>query len=372
MRGHAGITPIGVGLVAVAALVAVRPAEARTLRVLSYNIHHSEGRDQVYDLARIASVITAAHPDLVALQELDQGNTRSGVDVFQLDRLAKLTGMQGYFGKTIDYQGGAYGNGVLVRAGLHVVQVVHRAMPSPPGGEARGLIQVDISTNGADATPEFQFFATHFTASGDQTSRLAQAAFINALVASSTVPAIVAGDFNAHPDSPVMQRRSEQWIDATAAAPANGRGSQIDYMLYRQAQSWRLPTPGNFIVDKTTQIASDHFPYLAVVELLPEPSALAMVGACAGFIVMFRPSMPHHAASTVCDALRTPPGADGDPGALAAAGAGASSAPRLAEPGRPPYQSACAASRRLDSFAAYEGGAGCASGNSDRLSLLHW
>src|SRR5688572_27405034 len=90
------------------------PASARTLRVLTYNIHHSEGRDAQFDLDRIAGVIRAANPDIVALQELDQGNSRSGFDVFQLNRLAELTSLDGYFGKTINYMGGEYGNGVLI------------------------------------------------------------------------------------------------------------------------------------------------------------------------------------------------------------------------------------------------------------------
>ena len=43
-----------------------------TLRVLTYNIHHGEGTDGKLDLDRIARVIKAAEPDIVALQEVDQ------------------------------------------------------------------------------------------------------------------------------------------------------------------------------------------------------------------------------------------------------------------------------------------------------------
>jgi len=45
-----------------------------TLRVLTYNIHHGEGTDGVFDLPRIADVIRSVEPDLVALQEVDQGH----------------------------------------------------------------------------------------------------------------------------------------------------------------------------------------------------------------------------------------------------------------------------------------------------------
>lgn len=288
-------------------LFACRTADARTLRVLTYNIHHSEGRDGAFDLARLANVINAANPDLVALQELDQGNERSGMGVFQLDQLAQLTGMQGFFGKTIDYRGGAYGNGVLVRSDLHVTGVVTRPMPSPADGEGRGLMEVGVSFDGGQA-PDFKFYATHLSAGDtEESSRMAQAALINSLVETSDAPALVGGDFNARPLSPVMQRIGQQWKDSTAQAA----GSQIDYVWYRGVGSWNVVEAGIFLVNPTTRIASDHFPYLTVVEFVPEPSAMAMVGSCAGLIVVLR---SHATCGAPCgngQSSRTPPGAKG-------------------------------------------------------------
>jgi endonuclease/exonuclease/phosphatase family metal-dependent hydrolase len=259
-------------------------ARARTLRVLTYNIHHSEGNDAVYNLPRIANVIAATNPDLVALQELDQGNTRSGVNVFQLDQLAQLTGMQGFFGKTIDYRGGAYGNGVLVRNDLHVTGVANHALPSPAGGEARRVMQLGVSLDGANAAPEFEFFATHFTnGSTAGAIRLSQATFVNSLITSSAVPALVGGDFNSNPGTPPWQRLREQWEDPTTAAPAYPRAAQIDNVFYRSSGQWNVIEAGNFIVNPTTQVASDHYPYLVSVELVPEPAgAVVMIGLLAG------------------------------------------------------------------------------------------
>ena len=48
------------------------------LRVLTYNIHHGEGTDGRFDLPRLAGVMKSVQPDLVALQEVDEGTTRSG------------------------------------------------------------------------------------------------------------------------------------------------------------------------------------------------------------------------------------------------------------------------------------------------------
>src|SRR5687768_15481548 len=79
-----------------------RPPPLR-LRVLTYNIHHGEGVDGRLDLERIARVITAEEPDLVALQEVDVKTRRTG-GVDQAAELARLTGMHFAFGKAIDYE----------------------------------------------------------------------------------------------------------------------------------------------------------------------------------------------------------------------------------------------------------------------------
>lgn len=263
--------PVRPLLVALAVLTLALPADAKTLRVLSYNIHHSEGRDGVFDLNRIASVINATNPDVVALQELDQGNRRSGANVFQLDKLAELTGMQGYFGKTIDYQGGAYGNGILVAPSLTIVNTINRPLPSPGGGEARTVIEMGLSFDADPRTAEFTFYATHLDASV-QTNRNAQAAFINNLVAESSAPALLAGDMNSRPSTDSYAALATQWTDATnVASPGIPRSTQIDYIFHRTNQ-WRVEQAARFIVNPTTDVASDHYPLLAVINL-PNPNA---------------------------------------------------------------------------------------------------
>lgn len=78
------------------------------LRVLTYNIHHGRGTDDLVDIPRIAAVIKALQPDLVALQEVDQRTRRTG-GVDQTARLAELTQLHGQFMRQIDFEGGRYG-----------------------------------------------------------------------------------------------------------------------------------------------------------------------------------------------------------------------------------------------------------------------
>ena len=54
----------------------------KEIRVVTYNIHHGEGTDGKFDLERIAHAINAEKPDLVGLNEVDQGSHRTnGVDI---------------------------------------------------------------------------------------------------------------------------------------------------------------------------------------------------------------------------------------------------------------------------------------------------
>lgn len=258
-------------VLALVVFAAAQPALAKTLRVLSYNIHHSEGRDGVYDLDRIANIILAAKPDIVALQELDQGNTRSGANVFQLQELAERTDMQGYFGKTINYMGGAYGNGVLVAPWLTIVGTTNHALPNPGNNEARAIIQMGLSFDADPRTVEFNFFATHLDSSS-QANRNAQAPFVNNLVANSTTPAILAGDMNSRPTTDSYAFLASQWNDATNMAnPGISRSTQIDY-IFTRSDKWVVKQRAQFIVNSTTAVASDHYPLLSVIDL-PYPNA---------------------------------------------------------------------------------------------------
>jgi endonuclease/exonuclease/phosphatase family metal-dependent hydrolase len=257
-------------VIALALVSSAAPAFGRTLRVLSYNIHHSEGRDGVFDLNRIAGVINAANADVIALQELDQGNNRSGLDEFQLNELAQLTGRQGFFGKTINYMGGEYGNGVLIHPDLLVTRTINHPLPNPANREGRAVLEVRVSVDG-DTNVDFNVCATHLDANSDDTNKFAQAAFINDLVDNSTTPALLAGDMNARASSRTFDRLTEQWTDATNIAnpgnPVVTRTNQIDYIMYRRPQQWTVVERGRFIINTTTAVASDHYPILSVLEL---------------------------------------------------------------------------------------------------------
>ena len=128
-----------------------------TIRVLTYNIHHGEGRDGELDLPRLGRVISSVQPDLVALQEVDVGTARTDM-VDQVAELARLTGMYAQFGKAMDYMGGGYGVAVLSRWSFLTTE--NQPLPSSPDREPRiGLtVRVRVGEHG----PVIGFTSTHF------------------------------------------------------------------------------------------------------------------------------------------------------------------------------------------------------------------
>jgi endonuclease/exonuclease/phosphatase family metal-dependent hydrolase len=250
----------------IASALAPAAVDARPLRILTYNIHHATGRDGQYDLQRIADVINAANPDLVALQEVEQGTTRRPPRHMQLDELATRTGMQGVFGKTLNRLGGEYGNGVLISNDIQIIRTQNHTMPNPADGELRKVMELHLQFDDDGDSRRVNFFATHMDHTSG-TNRQAQVDFINDLVDDSQVPGILGGDFNFEDDGPAYAKLMQEWVDPSAASP--GRPKQIDYVVNRGADQWRTVTPGRFIVNSTTEDASDHYPLLAVLELVP-------------------------------------------------------------------------------------------------------
>jgi endonuclease/exonuclease/phosphatase family metal-dependent hydrolase len=220
--------------------------------VLSYNIHHGEGVDGKIDLERIAAVIRSAKPDVAALQEVDRKTGRSG-GVDQAGELARLTGLKMIFGRTIDYDGGLYGNAVLTR-----LAVKRSENHSLPGSEPRALIEADLG--------EFTFFATHLDATRDEARRVEGAAQINRRVAGGKSPALLAGDLNAVPGSAPMKTLAALWSiagEGSPTIPSRKPVRQLDYILFRPADRWKVIQVR--VLDEP--VASDHRPILAVLEL---------------------------------------------------------------------------------------------------------
>jgi len=245
--------------------IAVDAAEPIRLRVLCYNIHHAEGVDRKLDVARIAGVIRAVEPELVALQEVDQKVKRTQA-VDQPAELARRTEMHVAFGANIALQGGHYGNAVLSR--FPIAKYKNHLLPNIDASEQRGVIAATITLPQADEP--LLLLATHLDFRADEQERLASAKVINELIAKYPArPALLAGDLNATPESKTLQRFATMWTRTNekpmATVPVDQPKKQIDFILYRPQDRWKVIE----VKVNDESVASDHRAIFAILELLP-------------------------------------------------------------------------------------------------------
>ncbi len=229
-----------------------------TLTILSYNIHHGKGTDGKLDLQRIADIINMYNPDLVALQELDVNTTRTN-KVNQPESLSVLTGMNYAFSKSIDFQGGEYGNAILSRYPISG-KITHPL----PGKEKRSALEVQVSMTGIQNN--VTFISTHLSLY--KTEQAQSIEIINNLVKSHSDFVILAGDLNITPQSNEFQKLKSYWLNATSGSnlytfPAKKPTTQIDFVLAYPIAAWKV-IDCKVINDG---IASDHRPILTKLEL---------------------------------------------------------------------------------------------------------
>lgn len=229
-----------------------------TVRVLTWNIHAGRGTDGLLDVERIAAVIQAADPDLVALQEVDRGTERAGRRDLAAE-IGRLTGLEPVFGPNLEFQGGDFGNVILSRLPLR--DVANHRMPVFDNGEPRGALVATVAAPGG----AFLFIATHLDHRPADVERLASLARIDSIARGST--AVLAGDLNDVPGSATLRLVQARWtVTGTGRAtfPAAAPDRRIDYIAYRPAGAWRVESER--VLEEA--VASDHRPVLAVLRRL--------------------------------------------------------------------------------------------------------
>ena len=266
-RAFARVLPlVGLWLLALflAGCASHTPSTPASLRIMTYNIQHGAGLDQKIDLLRTSQTINAAHPDIVALQEVDQGVERTARRDLTAE-LAALTGMTGVFTNNFHYQGGNYGNAVLTRLPIKRWTNLHYKMIRP--GEQRGLLQLVLDAHGR----EIVFMNTHIDYRADDTERLMNVAqIIETAKNYAPRPVVICGDFNDLPGSRTHRMMKQQFDDSWELAgkgdglsyPAGTPHKRIDYIWIPKD---KLLVPLTIEVIDTQ--ASDHRPVVATFQL---------------------------------------------------------------------------------------------------------
>ena len=249
----------------------------RTIRIMTYNIHSCVGMDGKISPERIARVIAQHGPDIVALQELDVGKSRTN-GVNQARLIARCLQMEFHFHPAIRMEDGLYGNAILTHFPMRLVKAGKLpGLPNKSHLEPRGALWAAIEANGT----EIQFITTHLGLWPSE--RRVQ---VEALLGADWIahpdcrePVILCGDFNALPSSPVCRRLRGRLHDV-----------QIKLNNHRPKKTWfgRRPSAridhvfvGSTIdvVDievpntELARVASDHLPLIVEVRF-PQKKAI--------------------------------------------------------------------------------------------------
>lgn len=243
----------------------------KTLRLMTYNVHRCVGVDRRLDVERVAEVIAAERPDVVALQELDVRRARTrGVD--QAHRLAELLRMSFHFHPAMAVEEELYGDAILTA--LPERRVRAKALPlyrRVPGLEPRGALWVEVEVGGT----RVQIINTHLGLVPQEQRRQAAALLGPDWMGDDrwVAPGVVLGDFNATPYSATYRMLRTVLRDAQAPTPTRPRPAtatfpssfpfmRIDHVFLTKGLETRaVHSP----YDPRARTASDHLPL--VVEL---------------------------------------------------------------------------------------------------------
>ena len=239
----------------------------KTIRVMTYNVHGCVGTDGVLNEGRIAEVIAAEQPDVVALQELDVERRRSG-GVNQARHLAEKLAMEFHFHPALTQLSEQYGDAILSRLPMRLLHKdILPTTSSRLAFEPRGALMVELAVN----SHHIRLLNTHLGLSWSE--RLIQ---IQALFGPQWMgdllhgpPLVFCGDLNALPGSRVYRFITRKMKDVQRwtlrsrprfTFPSTWPVTRLDYIFTNSRLSVKnVRVPGG----RHVQTASDHLPVVA-------------------------------------------------------------------------------------------------------------
>lgn len=251
-----------------------RPAEAH-LRVVTYNVHYCRGLDGRFAPDRIARVLRALDPDLIALQEIDCGRPRSRGDD-QLATLAAELGLHQLFCPSIVMGAERYGHGLLSTRPLQFVRQARLPTGGVPVIEPRDGLHASITVGDREISIITTHLGLAYAERAAQIDRLLEDDFLGGIPADR--PALFLGDFNFVPGGKLYRRLVARWGEAGGHAafrdvqahapnhvaiktfPSFLPVRQLDHIFVTsQFKIQRVHSPANLL----TRRASDHLPLVA-------------------------------------------------------------------------------------------------------------
>ena len=165
------------------------------MRIMTYNIRAGRGMDGRLSLARIAQVIEAESPDVVALQEVDSKRRRTTYQD-QAHMLAEQLGYHCAFVHARRWTQGEYGNAILSRYPMRDFRRLALPKPARLPVEARCLLQCRLAHPEGDVW----IWNTHLGLLAAE-RRAQVAAMVQEFLLHQELPLVLCGDFNCRPRS---------------------------------------------------------------------------------------------------------------------------------------------------------------------------
>ncbi len=240
---------------------------SHSLRVMTYNIHHGAGPDDLVDLDHIAATIRQAAPDIVFLNEVDDNWARSG-RINQATHLAASLQMPYVFyapafrrpylfNGRFFLQVARYGNALLSKYPITSARI--EQLPVAGFQERRAVVAADIVVGDSR---HLHILGTHLGLR--QAERARQVEHLLRLARNVRGTSLLMGDFNATPDAEEIKRLSAAWSDpgqtSSPTFPAVRPRKRIDYIFVSDDL-----TPGISAYDVFPADASDHLPVLVEI-----------------------------------------------------------------------------------------------------------
>ncbi len=246
----------------------VMRADARTLRVMTFNIQHGIDGSHKYNLQRAIDVIAKIQPDLVGLQEVTRNHPYYNCDD-QPARIAaglrSATGRpwavayeQEWFTPNVECRDSGRGDGKETE-GLALLAPGETLGPTSTTLLPLSRIGFAVKLPSADGLP---IVVTHL-ASGKQNAdgRRKEVEALTRWVERLGPTSILMGDFNAKPDEDAMKPALALFRDG-GRQPTHG-DARIDYVLYRGPGLTLEKVEAVETASWMGRAASDHKPVVA-------------------------------------------------------------------------------------------------------------
>lgn len=242
------------------------------LRVMSFNIRHGQGMNDMVSLKNIATEIERSGAVIIGIQEVDRFLPRSDLQD-QPAELARLLKMHVCYSPSEDRHNssktsayirdkdeqsgldGQYGNAVLSRFPI----ISHQFHYLPSDHERRSLLWAEIEINGS----KLNFFCTHLGL--DKADQTVQMDVLLDVIKSTSGAMVLLGDFNMTPENPLLTKLSSAihkvplGDNVTTYAGRKGEIIEIDHLFTN------LPLDKEAAWTQVTD-ASDHHPLLAQIQ----------------------------------------------------------------------------------------------------------